>query len=1161
MTIDFVHLHNHTEYSLLDGACKLIDENGNPSELFHVIAKKYQMSALAITDHGNMYGAMEFYWAAKNIGIKPIIGCEVYVAPDSCLIKKKNVHQVVYYHLTLLAKDFNGYQNLMRIVSLGFTKGFYYKPRIDKDILNKYSKGLIALSGCLLGEIASNLVHSNIQTAEEIATEYCNIFGKDNFYIEVMDNNIKEQQQIIPLLIKLSKRLSIPLVVTNDCHFLTKDDYEMHNILLCIGTNKTLNDTTRFSLGSNLFYYRSAEEMYQTFSYIPEALQNTLKIAEQINIMIPDNKFLIPHFTTPLSYASNLDYLTTLCNKGLQKKYNTSLNLQHKERLQYELNVIHQMGFTSYFLIVADFIKYAKKNNIPVGPGRGSGAGSIVAYSLDITNICPLKYNLLFERFLNPDRHSMPDLDIDFGDIGREQVIQYVRKKYGEDKCAQIITFGSMQAKLVIRDVARVMGFSNADYNNISCLIPHNTSINEALKTSKELLILMNSNKKINKLLSLSKRLEGIKRHIGMHAAGMVISDQPITNYSPLSRSSKNIITTQYDNTTLTKLGLLKIDFLGLRTLTIIDNTVHLIKTKFDLDNISLNDKNTYKLLNTARTMGVFQLESHGIRNLLKKFKPNCINDLIALIALYRPGPISAKMLNEFINRKNKKTKIVYDHPLEEKILKETYGVILYQEQVMKISEELADFTPWEADNLRIAMSKKNANTIANQQKKFIEGTLQHGINKNIAVKIFNNILAFAGYGFNKSHATAYSIISYQTAYLKANHKLEYFTALLNSEIGHSVINGEQKSKIELYLNDANNFGIKILPPDIQYSKGKFTIENDSIRFGLLAIKNVGKNLTNYIENCNNNLDRRFISWEDFLQKIDLKSINKKVLENLIKSGACDSFGENKFDTRINLLINLKSSINKTLKIQALNQSSQLLLFNNMCNCNVNISKQANKVFEEYEIINFEKDVLGFYLSEHPLKKIQHEFVKYSHYQLNTLPKSNMHINIVGMITSINKFISKNNKELYTKFIIEDLYGHIEALVFLKEYTRFDNIIRINNIVIVSGKLSIQNKNKKNIIVDNIIELSQARENFAIMQQSSKIYVQLKYECYNNVLIDKLKIIFDKYKGSIDVYIYIIDLIYGSFVIPTNYKVILSQAFIVEIELAIGRHNVVKYFK
>jgi DNA polymerase-3 subunit alpha len=1161
MGVDFVHLHNHTEYSLLDGACKLVNDKGEPSDLFNLIAKQYRMSALAITDHGNMYGAMEFYRTAKKIGIKPIIGCEVYVAPGSCLVKHRNEQQPIYYHLTLLAKDFNGYQNLMRLVSLGFTKGFYYKPRVDKAILNTYGQGLIALSGCLLGEVAYNLVNNNIEIAERVALEYCDIFGKDNFYIEIMDNNIKEQQKIIPLLITLSNKLNIPIVATNDCHFLTKNDYDMHSILLCIGTNKTLNDTKRFRLGSNLFYYRSPEEMCTTFSYIPEAISNTLKIAEQVNIVIPDGKFLIPHFVTPSNYISNLDYLTTLCNKGLHQKYSTLLNSHHKKRLTYELDVINKMGFTSYFLIVADFINYAKNNNIPVGPGRGSGAGSIVAYSLDITNICPLKYNLLFERFLNPDRHSMPDLDIDFGDIGREKVIEYVRSKYGEDRCAKIITFGSMQAKLVIRDVAKVMGFSSTDCNNLSNLIPYNMTIDESLKTSKELFILMNSDQRFRKLLTLSKQLEGIKRHIGIHAAGMIISDKPITDYSPLSISSKNIVTTQYDNATLTQLGLLKIDFLGLRTLTIIDDTIHFIKTDFKLNNIPLDDKNTYELLNKARTMGVFQLESSGIRNLLKRLRPTCISDIIALIALYRPGPMSSKMLDEFINRKNGKAKIVYNHPLQEKILKETYGVMLYQEQVMKISEELAGFSPWEADNLREAMSKKNAEAIVKHQKKFINGTEKHGINKNIAIKIFNNILAFAGYGFNKSHATAYSIISYQTAYLKANYTLEYFTALLNSEIGHSTIQGDNKNKVESYLHDAKNFGIKILPPDILHSKSKFSIENNSIRFGLLAIKNVGNNLTTCIEKYNN-VNSCFNNWEDFLQKIDLKSTNKKALENLIKSGACDSFGSNKFAIRTKLLINLKLSLNKVLKKKELNQSLQMLLFDNIYDSDTSI--KIDKTFEEYEILNFEKEVLGFYLSEHPLDKIQKELDKYSSCSLNKLPESNRQVTIAGMITSINNFTSKNSEELYTKFTVEDLYSSISALIPYKKFTCFENIIKENNIVIVTGKLSKQYYRNKSIIVDNIIELSEARSNFAIMQESSKIHITIECKCYNDVLLDKLKLIFRKYKGNIKVYIYIVDLNHGgTFIIPTNYTVMLSQAFINDVELISKHDNIisVKYLR
>ncbi|MDR0890727.1 MAG: DNA polymerase III subunit alpha, partial [Endomicrobium sp.] len=875
-------------------------------------------------------------------------------------------------------------------------------------------------------------------------------------------------------------------------------------------------------------------------------------------------KLLLPNFITPGNYTSPLVYLTTLCNQGLKAKYGRTLTTQHKDRLNYELKIIDQMGFSSYFLIVSDFIQYAKKNQIPVGPGRGSGAGSIVAYSLNITNVCPLKYNLLFERFLNPNRHSMPDLDIDFGDLGRERVIQYVRNKYGEDKCAQIITFGSMQSKLVIKDVCRVMGFSTTECNNISKLIPYNMSISESLKNSQELSTLMKSDKKINDLVLFSKQLEGIKRHIGVHAAGIIISDKPIVNYSPLSKNSKQIITTQYDGETLTRLGLLKIDFLGLRTLTIIDDTIKCINKKIDLNNIPLNDRETYKLLEKSMTMGIFQLESDGIRNLLRKLKPNCIEDIIALIALYRPGPMSSKMLDEFINRKNGITRVTYDHELEENILNDTYGVILYQEQVMKIAEILAGFTPWEADNLRSAMSKKIIDNIEQQKQKFIDGAQKKGIKQNISNKIFNNILAFAGYGFNKSHAAAYSIISYQTAFLKAHYPLQYFTALLNSEIGrYSTINDKNKqNKIELYLQDARNFNIKILPPDVQYSNGKFTIENmTSIRFGLLAIKNVGESFTKSIEQyrCDN---KRFKSWNEFLQKIDLKSTNKKAIENLIKSGACDSFGTNRFQTRINLLHSLKENITNAIKVKNESESAQMLLFSN-----ASIIKEKNKensLFDEYILINFEKDVLGFYLSGNPLQHVQDELISYSDYKLDNLPKINKNITVSGMITYIYKFISQYNiKNLMAKFTIEDLYGKINVLVFLEIFSKVVDDIILNNIILIQGHYYFTVRNNRYIVANNIVSLSKVRADLSILCDINfGIHIKLTNVHYNSIIINKLKLLLEKQtSGNMKVYLDILDKSYRTFIINTNYNITFSKNFIQDVSMLLKSDNAIEYKK
>ncbi len=1162
MAAEFVHLHNHTEYSLLDGACRLIDDKGNPGELFNLIAKEYKMPALAITDHGNMYGAMEFYWAAKQSGIKPIIGCEVYVAPKS-RFDKKNINRttednVNYHHLTLLAKDFEGYQNLMRIVSAGFTEGFYYKPRVDKEVLKKYGRGLIALSGCLAGEVASALLKGNNEKAQNAAIEYRDIFSKDNFYIEIMDNGLENQKKIIPNLIELSKNTAIPLVATNDCHFLKKEDAEIHDILLCIGTGKMLNDTKRLHFDSDLFYYRSAEDMIKTFSSVPEAIKNTLEIAEKTNLEINTDKLLLPQFAVPKEYKSDSEYLETLCRRGLAERYGT-IKPEHEERLKHELSVINKMGFASYFLIVSDFIKYAKDRGIPVGPGRGSGAGAMVAYTLGITDICPLKYGLLFERFLNPDRRSMPDLDIDFADSGRDEIIQYVRRKYGEEKCAQIITFGSMQSRLVIKDVARVMGLTPAESNNIAKLIPQNASIAEALQTSADLSKLVKADEKIAKLIAASQKLEGLKRHTGVHAAGMVIANEEITNYSPLAIGSKDILTTQYDGVVLPRLGLLKIDFLGLRTLTIIDDCVEFIRERnpsFNLDNIPLDDKKTYELLGKAKTMGIFQLESIGMRDLIKKLKPSNIDDIIALIALYRPGPMGSGMLDDFVNRKYGRTKIVYDHPLQEPILKDTYGVILYQEQVMKMSVALAGFTPGEADSLRKAMSKKIPEVIEKQREKFVRGAKEKGVSRKISEKIFNNIIAFAGYGFNKSHSAAYGIISYKTAYLKANYPLEYITALFNSEIGRPVAKNNEESKFVTYLDDTSAFGIKVLPPDVQHSDGKFKIEGKNIRFGLLAVKNVGKGVTESIEQSRieNGQLKSFKDWVDFLQRIDLKSINKKALESLIKAGVFDSFGTDKFIIRGSLIQNIDSYADKAAKIKQYRESLQGLLFDNANTIADILSFQEVKTLEPLEALNFEKEVLGFYISGHPLTHRKKDLIAYSNYRLDKLHqfKENADrktVRIAGMITSVKKLISKTKKEPYARFKVEDLHGSVDALLFPKNFEKLSSYLTLNNIVMIKGWLT-NMQGQLEIIAEDIMTIDEAKKKFP--SKCDEIRIKFSVTRFDDALEKELKKIFKIHAGKTKVYLILEDSLHGNFSIETEYLSDCSDNFINDVETVIG---------
>ncbi|GHT41249.1 DNA-directed DNA polymerase [Endomicrobiia bacterium] len=1170
MTTEFVHLHNHTEYSLLDGACRLTDDRGNPAELFKLIANEYKMTALAITDHGNMYGAMEFYWTAKQSGIKPIIGCEVYVAPKSRF--DKNIDRMSedgdnYNHLTLLAKDFEGYQNLMRLVSVGFTEGFYYKPRIDKEVIKKYRKGLIALSGCLAGEIASALLKGNAKKAKKVAIEYRDIFGKDNFYIEIMDNGLGDQRRIIPGFIELSNKTGIPIVATNDCHFLRREDSKIHEILLCIGTGKMLNDAKRLRFGSDLFYYRSPEDMIKTFSYAPEAIKNTLVIAEKTNVEINTDKLLLPQFQVPKEYKSDSQYLETLCRQGLLRRYNP-IQPEHEERLRHELSIINRMGFASYFLIVSDFIKYAKDHEIPVGPGRGSGAGSMVAYSLGVTDICPLKYDLLFERFLNPDRRSMPDLDIDFADSDRDKVIKYVRQKYGEEKCAQIITFGSMQSRLVIKDVARVMGFTPTESNNIAKLVPQNASIAKALEISADLSKLVKTDERISKLIVASQKLEGLKRHTGVHAAGLVIANEEITNYSPLAKGSKDIITTQYDGVVLPRLGLLKVDFLGLRTLTIIDDCIKFIRKKnleFKLEDIPLNDNKAYELLAEAKTMGVFQLESKGMRELIRKLKPSTIDDVVALIALYRPGPMGSGMLDDFVDRKHGRTRFVYDHPLQEPILKSTYGVILYQEQVMKMSVVLAGFTPGEADSLRKAMSKKIPEVIEKEREKFINGAKEKNIDRRKSEKIFNNILAFAGYGFNKSHSAAYGVVSYRTAYLKANYPLEYLTALLNSEIGRSAVKDNEESKLAMYLDDAALFGIEILSPDIQHSNGKFKIEDKNIRFGLLAVKNVGEGLTESIEHArmDDGSIKFFNDWDDFLQRINLKSTNKKALESLAKAGAFDTFGKNKLETRASLLKSIDSSVDKAAKIKQDKESAQGFLFDSSEVMTSISSLQKIKPLESLEALYFEKEVLGFYLSGHPLTRMKKDLTAYSDYRLDKLPepvenvdfKTAQIVSIAGMIASVKKLISKTKKESYARFKIEDLYGGVDAILFPKKFEKFGKHLTPNNIVVVKGGL-MGVQGQPEIIVEDIMTMDEAKKKFP--PNCGEIHIKISTTRYDDTLSEDLKKIFKTHKGKAKVYLHLEDSLHGKFSIETGYLSDCSNEFIYDVETAIGSKDSVE---
>jgi DNA polymerase-3 subunit alpha len=1166
---EFVHLHNHTEYSLLDGACRISDNKGNPSELFHLISKEYKMPALAITDHGNMFGAIEFFRAAAASGIKPIIGCEVYVVTGSRFSKEidKVSGEGKYYHLTLLAKNYQGYKNLMRMVSAGWTEGFYYKPRIDREILEKYHEGIIAMSGCLAGEIASAFVKRDKEKALKAAGFYNDIFGKDNFYIEIMDNGLEQQQKIIPDLLELSKTTGIPLAATNDCHFLRQADAKYHDILLCIGTKRNLSDTNRFKMESDQFYYKSPQEMAKLFGYVPQAVKNTLVIAEKTNIMselnelLSMNNLLLPKFPIPKEYKDDKEYLVKLCNEGLKRRYG-SLEPKHQERLDYELSVINKMGFASYFLIVWDFIKYAKDNGISVGPGRGSGAGAMVAYTLGITDICPLTYGLMFERFLNPDRISMPDLDIDISDKGRDDVINYVRKKYGAERCAQIITFGSMQAKNAIKDTARVMGFTPQEGQNLANFIVRNSTISESIEQNKDFAHLVKTDERISNLVAAASKLEGLKRNTGIHAAGMIIADEEIINYSPLAKGKDDIITTQYDGVILPDLGLLKVDFLGLKTLSVIDACVKMIKEKnpnFDVDKISLEDKATYELLQSARTFGVFQLESKGMRDVMRSLKPSSVNDIIALIALYRPGPMD--LIPDFISRKHGKTLITYDHPLQEPILKETYGISVYQEQAMKMTVELAGFTGGEADTLRKAMSKKKLDTIEKMRDKFIEGAkLTNGINSKIAKRIFDNIAKFAGYGFNKSHAAAYGMLSYRTAYLKANYPMEYMTAMLNSQIGSVVKEGDDLPSMTTYIDDVKDLKIKILPPDIRYSSSEFRIENDGIRFGILAIKGVGSGVTEAVEKARNELGN-FKNFDDFLQKMPDRCINKKALENFAKAGAFDCFGDSKdiFQTRADILANIGTAVDNAAKVKKEKESAQVLLFSeDEAAFNAGSLKKIVPPLEYLDALKFEREVLDFYVSGHPLDKYKKELIFYSNYRLDKLPalkpnndfKSAQTIRIVGMISGgIKRAVSKKNKKPYASFKIEDLYGSIDAMVFSQKLDELWNYLVQNNVIVAKGLL-MGVKEEPYISIDKIWTIDEAKKEFP--PNKADILINISTERYDENLLEELFKIFVDNSGKSKVFFNLEDSKHGNFLIETKYNIEYSDKIANNIEEVIG---------
>lgn len=1110
---NFVHLHTHTEYSLLDGACRI-------SELV-AHAKKHKMPALAITDHGVMYGAIQFYKEAIRQGIKPIIGCEMYVAHQSRL-DKSSQRKETPHHLILLVKNNEGYKNLIKLVTLSYLEGFYYKPRIDKEILREHSSGLIALSACLKGEISQCILQKNIKKAKEVAIDFLDIFGEGNFYLELQKNGIPEQEIVNENLIEISQELSIPVVASNDIHYINKEDARAHEILLCIQTATNLSDPKRLKFSTDAFYFNSPEEMDKNFSKIPQALENTIHIAEKCNLEIDFKHAQLPEFKVPPEHNINT-YLKLLCYKGLNERY-SEVTKQLEDRLEYELSVIKKMEFEPYFLIVWDFVRYAKEKEIMVGPGRGSAAGSLVSYCLNITNVDPMAYGLLFERFLNPERISMPDFDIDFCYERREEVIEYVSKKYGNDKVAQIITFGTMAARAAVRDVGRALGIPYAQVDTIAKMIPWepNITIEKALKMESRIKESMENDEDIKKLIETASSLEGLARHASTHAAGIVLSRKPLADYIPLQKTAEGEICTQYAMAELEALGLLKMDFLGLRTLTVISNALKIIKHTrgegVDINKIPLDDKKVYKMLSKGNCAGVFQLESEGMRDLVKRLKPENIEDITALLALYRPGPLGSGMIEDFINRKKGIVEIKYAHPRLEPILKETYGVIVYQEQVMKIASELAGFTLGQADILRKAMGKKQKGVMERQRELFIKGAQKNNIKKNTAGEIFDLIAYFAGYGFNKSHSVSYAFISYQTAYLKTHYTIEYMASLLTSIMGNN-------DKVALYIKECRNMNIEILPPDINQSLVNFTVVGGkAIRFGLAAVKNVGeKAIKSIIEERKGNSN--FASLLDFCQRVDLRVVNKRVVESLIKCGGFDSIGAK----RSQLLAVLDVSLKSGQEYQKSKKNGQTSIFDlfEKSNSDKDGGSYQDRLpdiseFSKDELLAMEKEMLGLYISHHPLNDYKDKLKKIvtsTSIELANL-SDRSRVVLAGVINNFKRKSTKNGN-LMAFITLEDLEGTVEIITFPKVYEKCKEIIKKDEIVMIEGRLDVA-EGKTKIIAEKISLLeryiknkkptSKAKEKNQSLAE--ELHLEINTEKNEPNLLRKLKELFYGYPGK-----------------------------------------------
>lgn len=1131
----FTHLHLHTEYSLLDGLNKI-------SELSKRI-KELGMDAVAITDHGNMYGIIEFYEEMKKAGIKPIIGVEAYVAPNGMEKKEKDEER---YHLVLLAKDLTGYMNLTKIVTESYTRGFYYKPRVDLETISKYRDGIVALSACLQGEISKKALKGDIKEVKNALYKYLDIFSKENFFVEVQNHGLEEEKAVIEVAKHLRDTEGIKLVATNDAHYLTKEDAYAHDILLCVQTLQPVDSEDRMRFPNSEFYVKSEQEMKEAFPNLEDAVENTELIKEMCSVEFDFSKYHLPVYKKDEAWdpSKNKDYLTELTIKGIKEKYKENYDIA-LDRANYELSVIENMGFTDYFLIVQDFINYAKTNKIPVGPGRGSAAGSIVAFALGITEIDPIRYNLFFERFLNPERISLPDIDVDFADTGRDAVIDYVRKKYGETNVAQIATFGKMEARQAIRDVGRALKFSFQETDKVSKLIPQGFKLKEALDSVPELKKLY-EDKRFKELFDIAMKLEGVVRNFSTHAAGVVIGDAPLTDYLPLQIDKDNSIITQFDKDVVEHIGLLKMDFLGIKNLTIISDTIELLSEKgihIEIDKIPEDDKETFDMLKKGDSVSVFQLESAGMRRVLKGVQPDSIEDLTAVVALYRPGTIKAGGIEEYINRKSGKNKVTYPHPKLETILKNTYGIIVYQEQVMQIANALAGYSMAEADTLRKAIGKKIAEIMKEQRNVFVERAVKNGVEKSVAEKVFDLIEFFAGYGFNKSHAVSYATLAYRTAYLKAHYPKEYFTAILNSYI-------ENEDKVHETLLEAKAKGIKILPPDINKSDAKFKVEGDGIRFGFLAIKHVGAASINEIVK-ERTANGAYSSFRDFERRTTPLKINKKVIEYLIKAGCFDSLEEDR--TALLTKDNVEAVISNTLFAGVQTQPKKV--------------KTTNA-----DLLNYEKEAFGFYLTNNPieaylgliedlevdtvselLSSITSEQEENEFKDTETLDVEK--VKVAGIVSNAKKTKTKNGNFIL-RFDLEDGVHKIHCLVMPQNLEKFSEYIDTNGVIVISGDLR-REEDSITLFANDVIKFFTEKD-IKKSEDGVAIHLKLDLEKENFLELEEklksLKDLTEKYRGDTPIIFHVkVDGILARIHPSPKHSVLKTKPFMSKLEELFGK--------